>query len=132
MLPELESHDWGEVFGYAGEPGHDRNSEGSAPLLSVPPGHPDDGKPQPPVLREDVVEIIGMRTGENDGANWLIAGRTRDGRFFYISAGCDYTGWDCRAGGHARVAPTREGLWRWAMTTEDRRALGLPEPEVGP
>lgn len=43
---------------------------------------------------EDVVYIVKAIEGENDGADWEMVGRLKDGRWFYIHAGCDYTGWD--------------------------------------
>lgn len=123
MIAELDSYDWAEVFGYAGEPGHDANSAGSAPVPAVPPGDPTEGQDQPPVLREDVTRIIAQREGENEGPQWLILGAAKGGRFFFIEAGCDYTGWDCQAGGTCRVSPSLEALWRWGVTDEERRAL---------
>lgn len=78
MLPELDDYDWNEAFGYAGEPdtcaGNNRKENG--------------------FTREDVAEIIFMRAGANDAETWLGIFRLKDGRFAYLSAGCDYTGWD--------------------------------------
>ena len=35
-----------------------------------------------------------MERQENLQRAWVIAGKTNDGRWFCLSAGCDYTGWD--------------------------------------
>jgi hypothetical protein len=43
---------------------------------------------------EDVAEVIASDDGENDVRDWLAVFRLHDGRFAFISAGCDYTGWD--------------------------------------
>lgn len=64
MLEELESYDWECAFNEGG------------------------------LDREDVASIIAMEEGENDGANWIMIGKLKDGRYFWLSAGCDYTGWD--------------------------------------
>ena len=78
MLPKLENDgDWVEVFKYASEP-------------RVPVGEnvSDDS-----FYREDVKRIIHMYDGENDGESWHGAFELKDGRFAYLEAGCDYTGW---------------------------------------
>lgn len=121
MLKELDDYDWGEAFGYAGEPGHYGAGEGGTNVDPVP------GAQCKPLgfTREDVAIILAMEAGENDGANWVCAGQLRDGRWFFLSAGCDYTGWDCRSGGNATVADTKEDLIRLGMGREDRLRLGL-------
>lgn len=37
--------------------------------------------------------------GENDGPHWVWILELLDGSFGYLKAGCDYTGWNCLAGG---------------------------------
>ena len=69
---------------------------------------------------DDVASIIATDEGENDGRNWLAVGTLKDGQFFVLSAGCDYTGWDCQAGGQSEVADTLDNLIRWRLGEEDR------------
>jgi hypothetical protein len=73
---------------------------------------------------DDIDEILGMSDGENDGPPWLLVLKLKDGRFAYIEAGCNYTGWDCQAGGTAHVADTLEQLIRFGLTEEARDRLG--------
>jgi hypothetical protein len=47
----------------------------------------------------DVDTITHWVEGENDELDWIVVGRTTDGRWFHASAGCDFTGWDCQANG---------------------------------
>jgi hypothetical protein len=42
---------------------------------------------------DDVAYVIAAEEGENDGANWITVVRLQDGRYAFVSAGCDYTGW---------------------------------------
>ena len=87
MLKELDNYDWGEVFKYA-EPHeceilHKHGPEsvlGSDACVSG-------------FSREDVVEILAIDDGDNDGPDWVGVFRLQDGRFACIRAGCDYTGW---------------------------------------
>lgn len=70
--------DWREVFKYAasgveGVEGYTGETDGFA-------------------IR-DVAEVIATADGENDGASWCGAFRLRDGRFAFVEASCDYTGW---------------------------------------
>lgn len=36
--------------------------------------------------------------GENDGASWHWIVRLTNGKWAYVTGGCDYTGWDCQSG----------------------------------
>jgi len=74
---------------------------------------------------DDVESIIANSEGENDGQPWLMVGTLKDGRYFFLSAWCDYTGWDCQAGGDAQVADTLESLIRFCMGDTDRERLQL-------
>lgn len=76
---ELIDDDWYEAFQYADRP------DAEPPGTSVSA----DG-----FTRGDVIEVIAKVNGENDDADWVGVFRLRDGRYAYLSAGCDYTGWD--------------------------------------
>lgn len=73
----LADYDWEEAFKYA----------------ETPEGVIGDATDRAAFTREDVVEVLGLRPGENDGPEWLGLFRLKDGRFAFLSAGCDYTGW---------------------------------------
>lgn len=70
---------------------------------------------------EDVVEIKNAVERENDGDDWIILGRLRSGAWFYLKAGCDYTGWECRI---------KAELIRMGMDENARRRFGIPVPKV--
>ncbi len=77
---------------------------------------------------DDVASIIKTSEGENDGASWLAVGTLKDGKFFFLSAWCDYTGWDCQAGGDAELSDTLDDLIRWRLGDDDRKRLGFELP----
>lgn len=77
----------------------------------------------------DVAEVLAADPGANDKQSWMMAGRLKDGRYFFLDAWCDYTGWDCRAGGDGQVADTLDNLIRFGMTKEARQRLKFKEPE---
>jgi hypothetical protein len=116
---ENDEYDWQEVFAIAGDPAGGSNLPD---LQTVPPGaetsHTHFG-------RSDVALVEWMELGENDGPDWLIGGQLRDGRWFFIAAGCDYTGWDCQSGGRAYVADSRYLIERFGMDDDERRRLGV-------
>ena len=91
MLKQLDNYDWWEAFKYAGEPPEYPSlfDECSSPQSAFP----GDEVSLARFTREDVVEIIGISEGENDGDDWVVCGRLRDGRWFSVRAWCDYTGW---------------------------------------
>jgi hypothetical protein len=121
MISELDDHDWKEAFGYAGEPGTNGHAD-------VRPHLPGAVISLAPFTREDVASIYVSVVGENDGPPWRMVGRLTDGRWFYLEAGCDYTGWDCQAGGCATVAPIFDDCIRFACTEEARQVLSLSLP----
>ena len=49
--------------------------------------------------------------GENDGDDWLCLGKFKNGKFFKMFAGCDYTGWDRQASGALEIYDTYEELF---------------------
>lgn len=52
-----------------------------------------EGVSKDPFTIQDVEEVIASVDGANDESNWVMVGQLKDGRFFKIAAGCDYTGW---------------------------------------
>ena len=123
MLTELDNYDWQEAFGYAGEP----ETHGSVNISAVP-GELQHDDFLTPITREDVVELGAMSEGENDEQSWMCYGRVLDGRWFYLEAWCDYTGWDCQAGGSVTFAATREECERFALTDEARQRMNVSLP----
>ena len=71
----------------------------------------------------DVVRIVAAEEGENDGRDWIGVFELNDGRFLTVRAGCDYTGWDCRAGGSSEWTNT-EAEAIACLTPEERERLG--------
>ena len=124
MLQELNTYDWASAFEYAGEQG-EYCTHGEPNLRSA---HPTGEVALTPFGREDVVEIRHIEEGENDGPDWVCVGRLSDGRWFALVAGCDYTGWDCQAGGGAAMAAAYEEVVRFGLSTEERQRLGVTLP----
>jgi hypothetical protein len=111
MVKTLEDYDWEEAFKYANPTQRVRGAVADVPLTYFD--------------RDDVLSIIASDEGENDGNNWIMLGRLKDDRLFFLEAGCDYTGWDCHAGGSSYVSMTAEDLINFAMDKKDRFRLGL-------
>ncbi len=42
---------------------------------------------------DDVDRVFWEEEGENDGPEWAALCRLKDGRWGFVHAGCDYTGW---------------------------------------
>lgn len=120
MLDQLNEYDWAMAFQCCGpaEPG---DSAYNTPSVSLALGATGSDAP---FTREDVAEILGLSEGENDGPNWLGLFKLRDGRYAFLSAGCDYTGWDCQSGGSALVSDDLEILKR-NISPEERARMGL-------
>ena len=77
MDDRLKSYDWEEAFRYAAMP----QVVGRATVSTNE------------FTRDDVKLIISIADGQNDGASWIGAFQLCDGRYAFLSAWCDYTGW---------------------------------------
>lgn len=84
-----DDYDWQQVFGFADGTAYNANG----PNVSTTEVAEKDTDTSP-FNMDDVAYIIGSDDGENDGASWIMAGVLKDKRFFFVAAGCDYTGWD--------------------------------------
>lgn len=111
-IVSLINYDWREAFKFADKPTH------------VIPARRSEA-PEPGFELFHVREIYHAVEGENDGADWVCLGQLRDGRWFVLNAGCDYTGWDCRSSGDAAIADTYEEAVRLGLTDEQRERLGI-------
>ena len=123
---DLEDYDWRKAFELAGRevPAQDddwRSGIDNLPhLQACAPGIDVDTSE---FTRRDVAQVETFANGENDEADWLCFGQLKDGRWFMLRAGCDYTGWDCQSGGLVDLAPDRETLLRYGVTPEERKRL---------
>lgn len=109
MSTALTGYDWEHVFVYAENPNAALGEQLDTSKFTL----------------DDVDEVIGIAEGENDGPGWIAVGRLRDGRWFRVSAWCDYTGWGCQEGGDSVVSATREGIIQFGMTEEERARCRL-------
>lgn len=117
MIKELNNCDWAEAFAYAGGDGI------GDPCIDAVMG--DTEVSLSPFSRDDVVEIIGMSEGDYDGPDWLGVFRLQDGRFAFLEAGCDYTGWGCQAGGSACVSVSLSQLLQFGVGEDQLKRMGL-------
>jgi len=74
---------------------------------------------------EDVKGVVVAVEGEADGPEWIAVLQLTDNGYMTLKAGCDYTGWDCQAGGSAYFADTPEDIVRMGLDDEDRCRLLL-------
>lgn len=120
---EIDGYDWEHAFQCCGAPeGKARRYNDPNVSAAIDKAHVSDA----PFQRADVAEVIAAVDGENDGPNWIGVFRLNDGRFAFLSAGCDYTGWDCQSGGHAIVDDDLDHLIQFGLGEDDRVRLRLP------
>lgn len=103
----LDSYDWQEAFPLAQPPSLTEGATCSKAKFT----------------RDDVEEVLGSVEGQNDGESWIAVLKLKDGRYAFITAWCDYTGWGCQDGGDSWVADDLANLIRWGMGKEDRERL---------
>ena len=76
-----------------------------------------------PLVFDDIEELLASVNGENDGEDWSCIVKMKDGRFAFVTAGCDYTGWDCQAGGRSFVAASLEELRFYCLSAREQERL---------
>lgn len=122
-----DDYDWIEAWGYGGgDPGTEaiRSQDGpSKPFVCDGAGCSDN-----PVDASDLARVVASSEGENDVSTWVAVALLSDGRYAFLEAGCDYTGWDCQAGGRVWVSDTLENLWQFGVTQAARDRLGDAPP----
>lgn len=106
-----DNSDWRHAFEYALEP--QRCAGDSADLG--------------PANLTDVTDVIGFSNGYNEGDEWVGVFLLRDGRYLFLAAGCDNTGWDCSSSGHSWVASDYETLFTFGMGADMRERLRLSD-----
>lgn len=84
------------------------------------------------ISRGDVRDIIALVEGEGDGPDWVGLFKLKDKRYVTVTAGCDYTGWDCQAGGKAQVASTLKKAVRFGLSDDERDRLGIDSTTMRP
>lgn len=73
----------------------------------------------------DVREIVAFNEGANDEESWIILFKSTNERFVFLTAWCDYTGWDCQSGGNYYMSTDLRDLVLGQMGDEDRKRLGF-------
>lgn len=105
-------YDWQQAFGFAGNISTVMGESVSAESFGF----------------DDIEAVLAADAGENDEARWVAVLRLRDGRFAYLTAGCDYTGWDCQSWGQAFVAGSLEKLWQLGVDAGEKPRLTEAQP----
>jgi hypothetical protein len=113
-----QDSDWDEAWAYAD--GKPRSKQGAVPQPTA--GFTGEVGP---VSIADVKTIVATSEGTPDGDDWVGVFELKDGRFLFLSAGCDYTGWDCQSGGSSWLADSLDALVRFGLTDDARSRLGL-------
>ena len=117
---KIGGSDWREAFGYAGEP--DPEAGGRCAVERVLGACCSEDL----FGRDDVKRVFAACEGANDDDSWIAVVQLRDGRYAAVIAWCDYTGWDCQAGGKAWVGDSLEQIVRMGLTPQERDRTGLP------
>ncbi len=60
-------------------------------------------------------EHFWIRGGEHDGDSWISCGELDNGNYFFYTASCDYTGFDCQGGMNLWVSSSWKNIIDHAM-----------------
>jgi len=118
---EIDDYDWQQIF---------EGSDNDAPYTRGPTHVRTKKIVDVHYTRADVVRVIATSDGEADEREWVGLFEMRDGKFVSVRAGCDYTGWDCRADGSSDVADTEGDAIAFGLTEAERTRLNLAAPPL--
>ncbi len=122
-----DDYDWKEAWAYGGKhEGTEAGNQGGPVSPTVCEGGSCSSEP---LGASDIAEVIATSVGENDEREWVAVARLKDGRYAFVAAWCDYTGWDCQADGQVWVSDSLENLWQFGVTQDARDRLGDRPPE---
>lgn len=79
---------------------------------------------------EEVAYVVAISEGSNDGPEWVGIFLMKDGKFLFLAAGCDYSGWGCQASGHAEWHNSLKTLWS-CITVDDHRERLSKDLDLG-
>lgn len=125
-----DDYDWKEAWAYGGK--HAGTCAAFQRALAGPIVCEGATCSADPVGVEDVATVVAASEGENDERDWVAVAELQDGRYAFVEAGCDYTGWDCQAAGRVWVSDSLENLWQFGVTQDARDRLGSSPPPVTP
>lgn len=79
---------------------------------------------------DNLAEVVYCSEGDNDGPNWIVLFSlkvpTEKGQtHVFVDSGCDYTGWNCRAGGAYEYTTLEHFLGPLGSTPEHKQRLGI-------
>ena len=117
IVKELTASSWKEAFKYAGKP---------EAIIGF-----GKGVSRAPFSRSDVKFVLAIYEDASGEFCGVVAGKLKDGRYFFLSAWCCHMGWGLHEGGHAGVSASEEDLIRFGLSLEERRLLGLSIPTEG-
>ncbi len=64
---------------------------------------------------EDIQKIEYTREGFNDGDHWHLIVLLKNGKYAALNAWCDYSGWDCQAGGSSQEFDSIDQAHEWLI-----------------
>jgi hypothetical protein len=76
-------------------------------------------------------EHFWIREGEKEGDSWISCGELENGAYFFYTASCDYTGFDCQGGMNLWVSSSWQNIIDHAMA-EGQYYLYVEQTEEGP
>lgn len=74
---------------------------------------------------DDVSDVIACDEGYNDGDSWVAIFLLNNGKFAYLNAWCDFTGWGCRSDGDVVIRDDLRTLVLNDVSEVDRVRLGF-------
>lgn len=85
-----------------------------------------------PFKVEEIETLIACYPGAADEDSWHYIAKLKDGKFGWVTASCDYTGWGCQEGGEGKICTSIEDAIDAAVVSEyDTQKQNVKESLLG-
>jgi len=73
--------------------------------------------------QDSIKEYYWIHGGTPDEDAWHCLGLLKDGHYFYYTASCDYTGFDCQGSMRMFISKDKKKLWEEGLTSWQREMM---------
>ena len=73
--------------------------------------------------KESIKEYYWIHQGTPDEDAWHCLGLLKDGHYFYYTASCDYSGFDCQGSMRMFISKDKKKLWEEGLTSWQREMM---------
>ena len=79
---------------------------------------------------DDIENVLAAEEGENDGNSWQLLVKLKSGKYGWLRASCDYSGWGCQESGDSGICESPKQALDELQTAATWETVRLKIPNV--